>query len=37
MGRWERGVWQLGSTVIGKWITTEMEIRGGGGCLYRPV
>lgn len=32
---WERGVCQLGTTVIGKWITTEMEIKCvcGGVCV----
>lgn len=33
---WERDVCQLGTTVIGKWITTEMEIKCvcGGVCVH---
>lgn len=34
---WEREVCQPGTTLIGKWITTEVEINSVYVCLYRPV
>lgn len=34
---WERQVCQPGTTLIGKWITTEVEINSVYVCLYRPV
>lgn len=34
---WERDVCQAGTTLIGKWITTEVEINSLCVCLYGPV